>query len=94
MAAQAFGRAKQGEPRRLSVALLLSVAPNLLQHLPSAALAAVVIASAISLFEVTDLTLNLSHPALGILVIDSLFFRGCDFWCYPGNRLGRCSRRY
>ena len=37
------------------VALLLLIAPNLLQHLPAAALAAVVIASAIGLFEVTDL---------------------------------------
>src|SRR6201997_5376048 len=39
----------------LAIAILLLVAPNLLQHLPSAALAAVVIASAIGLFEVTDL---------------------------------------
>jgi MFS superfamily sulfate permease-like transporter len=39
----------------LAVALLLLVAPNLLQHLPATALAAVVIASAIGLFEVTDL---------------------------------------
>jgi MFS superfamily sulfate permease-like transporter len=39
----------------LTVALLLVVAPNLLQHLPSAALAAVVIASAIGLIEVNDL---------------------------------------
>ena len=39
----------------LAVALLLLVAPNLLQHLPSAALAAVVIAAAIGLIEVTDL---------------------------------------
>jgi high affinity sulfate transporter 1 len=39
----------------LAIALLLLVAPNLLRHLPTAALAAVVIASAISLFEVTDL---------------------------------------
>jgi high affinity sulfate transporter 1 len=39
----------------LSVALLLLVAPTLLQHLPSAALAAVVIASAIGLFEIEDL---------------------------------------
>ncbi|MCX6875550.1 MAG: sulfate permease [Verrucomicrobia bacterium] len=38
-----------------SVALLLTVAPNLLQHLPSSALAAVVIASAIGLMEVRDL---------------------------------------
>ena len=40
----------------LTVALLLLLAPNLLRHLPSAALAAVVIASAIGLIEVTDLT--------------------------------------
>jgi high affinity sulfate transporter 1 len=39
----------------LAIALLLLVAPNLLQHLPNAALAAVVIAAAIGLFEVADL---------------------------------------
>jgi len=39
----------------LAVALLLLVAPNLLKHLPAAALAAVVIASAMGLFEVADL---------------------------------------
>jgi high affinity sulfate transporter 1 len=39
----------------LAIALLLLLAPNLLRHLPSAALAAVVIASAIGLIEVTDL---------------------------------------
>ena len=39
----------------VAVALLLVVAPNLLQNLPSTALAAVVIASAIGLFEVKDL---------------------------------------
>ncbi len=39
----------------LAVALLLLVAPNLLQHLPSAALAAVVIAAAIGLIEIEDL---------------------------------------
>jgi high affinity sulfate transporter 1 len=39
----------------LTVALLLLAAPNLLQHLPTAALAAVVIASAIGLIEITDL---------------------------------------
>src|SRR6478736_3328579 len=39
----------------LAIALLLLVAPNLLQHLPSSALAAVVIAAAIGLFEVADL---------------------------------------
>jgi high affinity sulfate transporter 1 len=39
----------------LAVALLLLAAPNLLQNLPTAALAAVVIASAIGLFEINDL---------------------------------------
>ncbi len=39
----------------LAVALLLLVAPNLLRNLPAAALAAVVIASAIGLIEVNDL---------------------------------------
>jgi high affinity sulfate transporter 1 len=39
----------------LAIAVLLLVAPNLLQHLPAAALAAVVIASAIGLIEVADL---------------------------------------
>jgi MFS superfamily sulfate permease-like transporter len=39
----------------LAIAFLLLVAPNLLQHLPSAALAAVVIAAAIGLIEIVDL---------------------------------------
>jgi MFS superfamily sulfate permease-like transporter len=39
----------------LAIAFLLLMAPNLLQHMPTAALAAVVIAAAISLIEVTDL---------------------------------------
>jgi len=39
----------------LAVAVLLVVAPNLLQNLPTSALAAVVIASAIGLFEFADL---------------------------------------
>ncbi|VIO74329.1 SulP family inorganic anion transporter [Bradyrhizobium ivorense] len=39
----------------LAIALLLLVAPSLLQHLPNAALAAVVIAAAIGLIEVADL---------------------------------------
>jgi high affinity sulfate transporter 1 len=39
----------------LAVALLVVMAPNLLRHLPNATLAAVVIASAIGLFEITDL---------------------------------------
>jgi MFS superfamily sulfate permease-like transporter len=39
----------------LAIAFLLLVAPNLLRHLPNAALAAVVIAAAIGLFEIGDL---------------------------------------
>ncbi len=39
----------------LAIALLLVLAPNLLRHLPHTALAAVVIASAIGLIEVSDL---------------------------------------
>ena len=39
----------------IAVALLLVLAPNLLQYLPSSALAAVVIAAAIGLFEFADL---------------------------------------
>ena len=39
----------------LSVAALLLVAPNLLRNLPNSALAAVVIAAAIGLFEIADL---------------------------------------
>lgn len=39
----------------LAIAILLLAAPNLLQHLPTAALAAVVIASAIGLIEIADL---------------------------------------
>jgi len=39
----------------LAIAFLLMVAPNLLQDLPNAALAAVVIAAAIGLFEIGDL---------------------------------------
>jgi high affinity sulfate transporter 1 len=39
----------------IAIAVLLLVAPNLLRHLPNTALAAVVIASAIGLFEIADL---------------------------------------
>jgi high affinity sulfate transporter 1 len=39
----------------LAIALLLMLAPDLLQHLPTTALAAVVIASAIGLIEISDL---------------------------------------
>jgi high affinity sulfate transporter 1 len=39
----------------LAIALMLLLAPNLLRHLPTTALAAVVIAAAIGLFEIADL---------------------------------------
>ncbi|MHC8326934.1 SulP family inorganic anion transporter [Pseudomonas sp. LB1P83] len=55
--AEAAGARSQvtGVVGALCVALLLLVAPNLLQHLPTSALAAVVIASAIGLIEISDL---------------------------------------
>ncbi len=55
--AEAAGAKSQmtGVVGALAVAVLLVVAPDLLQHLPSSALAAVVIASAIGLIEITDL---------------------------------------
>ena len=55
--AEAAGAKSQltGVVGALTVALLLMVAPNLLENLPGSALAAVVIASAIGLIEVADL---------------------------------------
>lgn len=43
------------EAAAIAVALLMMVAPNLLQDLPSSALVAVVIASAVGLIEISDL---------------------------------------
>ncbi|WP_457096402.1 SulP family inorganic anion transporter [Lysobacter sp. P5_B9] len=55
--AEAAGSKTQltGVAGAVAVALLLLFAPNLLKHLPSSALAAVVIAAAIGLFEFADL---------------------------------------
>ena len=55
--AEAAGAKSQltGVVGAIAVALLLVLAPNLLQYLPSSALAAVVIAAAIGLFEFADL---------------------------------------
>ncbi len=55
--AEAAGAKSQltGVVGAVCVALLLVAAPNLLQNLPNAALAAVVIASAVGLIEITDL---------------------------------------
>src|SRR5262249_19622566 len=55
--AEASGATTQltGVVGAVAVALLIVLAPNLLQHLPAATLAAVVIASAIGLLEIADL---------------------------------------
>ena len=55
--AEAAGARTQltGVAGALAVALLILTAPNLLRHLPTTALAAVVIASAIGLIEIADL---------------------------------------
>jgi MFS superfamily sulfate permease-like transporter len=55
--AEAAGSKSQltGAVGAIAIAILLLVAPNLLQNLPDPALAAVVIASAIGLFEIADL---------------------------------------
>jgi hypothetical protein len=58
----------------VAVALLLLLAPNLLSNLPSSALAAVVIAAARPV-RIQRPATHLPHPALGILVVDSLLRR-------------------
>ena len=68
----------------IAVALLLVFAPSLLQNLPNTALAAVVIASAIGLFEIARLAAPLPHPALGVLAFDGLFRWAWRFGPIPG----------
>jgi MFS superfamily sulfate permease-like transporter len=63
----------------VAVALLLVYAPNLLKDLPSSALAAVVIAAAIALFEFA-LASHLPHSAMGVLVVHCLLCRRCRVW--------------
>src|SRR6516162_9052855 len=72
----------------LVVALLLLVAPNLLQHLPAAALAAVVIASAIGLFEVTDLIriFRIQRWEFWLSIVCLVGVAG--LWCFPRHRIG------
>ena len=72
----------------LAVALLLLVAPDLLQNLPTSALAAVVIASAIGLVRVRRPAPDLSHSALGILALDCLHRRRGDAGRDPRHRPG------
>ncbi len=74
-AAGAQARSSTGVVGALAVAVLLVAAPDLLQHLPTAALAAVVIASAIGLFEDHRPATHLAHPALGVLAVDRLLRR-------------------
>ena len=70
----------------VAVALLLLLAPNLLQNLPAAALAAVVIASADGLDRDSRLVRIYSHPAVGVLAVDRLFRRRRGFRRHPRHR--------
>ena len=67
----------------ITIALLLVFGPNLLQNLPNSALAAVVITSAIGLFEYQRSAAAVPHPALGILAFDRLFLGCGDLWTHP-----------
>ena len=69
----------------VAIALLLVFAPTLLQNLPNTALAAVVIASAIGLFEISDLRRLLPHPAVGILAFYRLLPGRGSLWTDPGH---------
>ena len=78
----------------LVVALLLLLAPNLLQDLPTAALAAVVIASAIGLFEITDLSRIYRIQQVGVLAVDRLLRRRGGVRRHPRHRPGGRDRRH
>jgi MFS superfamily sulfate permease-like transporter len=77
----------------LVVALLLLSAPNLLEHVPTAALAAVVISSAIGLVEVNDLKSDFQNSTLGILALNGMLCRRRRLWRHPGRRHCRCDGR-
>ena len=70
----------------LAIAFLLLVAPNLLQHLPTAALAAVVIAAAIGLIRGHRPQTDLPHSAVGVLAVDRLLCRRGGARRDSGNR--------
>ena len=78
----------------VAIALLLVFAPALLRNLPSTALAAVVIASAIGLFEIHRPSTDLSHPTLGILVVDDLLRRCRRPWRHSRHRARDRDRRH
>lgn len=69
----------------LVVALLLLLAPNLLEHLPEAALAAVVIAAAIGLIEINDLAriFRIQRWSSG--------YRSLVWWALPSSVRSRAS---
>ncbi len=74
----------------LAVALLLVAAPNLLQNLPSSALAAVVIASAIGLIEIKDLIriyrVQQWEFWLSMACLVGVAVLRCDTWHRSGGR--------
>ena len=78
----------------LGVALLLLVAPNLLQHLPTDALAAVVIASAIGLIEVTDLGASTASSAWEFWLSIVCLGRRGRARRHSGNRSGHRDRHH
>ena len=72
----------------LAIAVLLMVAPDLLKDLPNTALAAVVIASAIGLFEVADL-----RRIYRIQRWEFWLSMGCFAGCgHTGRHPGDCAR--
>ena len=85
--AEAAGSKTQltGVTGAVAIALLLVFAPSLLKNLPNTALAAVVISSAIGLFEINDLAPVIPHPALGVLAFDRLLSGSGDLWTHPGH---------
>ena len=74
----------------LAVVVILLWASNLLKYVPTAALAGVVISSAIGLIEVSDLRRLFRIQRWEFWLSVDLFRRRCGFWRNPGCR--HCSR--
>ena len=70
----------------LAVALLLLLAPDLLKHVPTAALAAVVISSAIGVFEGRRPQAAFQNSAVGVLAVDGVLSGRCRLWRDRGRR--------
>ena len=77
----------------LAVTLLLVVAPDLLQNLPTSALAAVVIASAIGLFEFSDLRRIYRLQKWEFWLSMVCFVGRCCAWRHTRYWIGHCYRR-